>query len=439
MDITFVLLTSGKLLAVLFLVLMNGFFVAAEFSIVAIRRSRVEELVAKGQTGALPLQNAVKHLDLYLATTQLGVTMASLALGWIGEPALAVLIESALHFLPAPIALIGSHALAVAIAFALITALHIVLGELAPKSLALQRTEKTALTIAWPLEIYLTIFKPAIYLLNKMGNLVLHLFGIEASTSEVSVYSVEELKLLVADSHKAGLLSGTEKELLGRVFRLGRRRVGALMKPRTEIVWLNLSSATEEVQAVITQSPHTHLPVAHGSLDNLLGILDVKNFWQQHHSAEALNIKKCLQRPLFVPESMVALKLLETFKRSGTPLAFVIDEYGEIQGLVNLDDILGAIVGDLQMSEPTVETHNAIQRPDGSWVLDGLFPIDEFKEKLHLRKLPHEGKYQTLGGFIMMQMGHIPAVGERCEWQGLSFEICNMAKHRIDRVIVKHI
>jgi CBS domain containing-hemolysin-like protein len=428
---------ASKLLAVIVLVLANGFFVAAEFALVAVRRSRVEQLIAEGHPQARTLQRAVIHLDSYLAATQLGVTMSSLGLGWLGEPALAVLIEPAFHSLPKSLATISSHTVSVVIAFTIITALHIVLGELAPKSLALQRTEGTALAIVRPLELYLSIFRPAVHILNNLGNLVLRLLGLKPGSGEELFHSTEELKLLVAASRKAGLLGEAEQDVVERVFRLGDRRISAFMIPRTEIIWLDIDDSLSQLRHKITESIHSRFPVSQGSIDHLLGIVQAKQFLAANLTSQSVDLKALLLQPLYVPESMRALRVLELFKKSGNHMAMIVDEYGVIQGLVTLNDILEAIVGDFpSANEP--EESQAIQQPDGSWLLDGMLSIEEFKEIFNLRKLSEgEGiNYQTLGGFVMMQLGDVPATADQFEWENLRFEVMDMDAHRVDKVLV---
>ena len=429
-------LTAGKLLSVIVLVFANGFFVAAEFALVALRRSRVEQLVAEEHPRAKALQRAVNHLDAYLAATQLGVTMSSLGLGWLGEPALAVLIEPAFHQLPKALAQIGAHTLSVLIAFIIITALHIVLGELAPKSLALQRTERTAFAVITPLELYLAIFRPAVLALNNIGNFVLGLIGLEPGSSEELLHSTEELKLLVAASHEAGLLGEAEQDVVERVFNLGDRRVSAFMTPRTEIVWLDINDPLETIRSQVIASIHSFFPVGQDSIDNLLGVVQTKEFLAQNPT-QPIELQAILKPILYVPESMMALKLLELFKKSRNHIALIVDEYGVIQGLVTLTDIVEAIVGDIPSSEDIADP-DVVQREDGSWLLDGLLPIDEFKEILEIRKLsPHAGiHYQTLGGFVVHQLGHIPAIAEHFEWLGLRFEVVSMDGNRVDKVLV---
>jgi CBS domain containing-hemolysin-like protein len=430
------LLIAGRLLAVVVLVLANGFFVAAEFSLVALRRSRVEQLLAQGHPRAFALQRAVRNLGAYLAATQLGITMSSLGLGWIGEPALAELIEPAFHFLPESLALISSHALGGVIAFTIITALHIVLGELAPKSLALQRTEETAIAIVNPLELYLAIFHPAVHVLNNLGNFVLRLLGLQPGSGEELFHSVEELKLLVAASHKAGLVGEAEQDVVERVFSLGDRRVSAYMTPRTEMVWLDINDSLDKIHRQVIESVHSFFPVAEDSVDNILGVVQAKEFLA-HNPTKLVELQTILHQPLYVPESMRALKILELFKKSGTHIALIVDEYGVSQGLVTLIDILEAIVGDIPSVEDLADPE-VVQREDGSWLLDGLLPIDEFKEIFQIQKLlPGEGaSYQTLGGFVVVQLGHIPSTAEHFEWNRLRFEVIDMDGNRVDKVLV---
>ncbi|OYE00252.1 hemolysin family protein [Nostoc sp. 'Peltigera membranacea cyanobiont' 232] len=429
-------LTAGKLLSVIFLVLANGFFVAAEFALVALRRSRVEQLVIQGHPGAKALQRAVNNLDAYLAATQLGVTISSLGLGWLGEPAIAVLVEPAFHWLPKSLSETSAHTLSVVIAFTIITSLHIVLGELAPKSLALQRTERTAFAVINLLELYLVIFRPAVQVLNSLGNFVLKLIGLEAGSSEELLHSTEELKLLVAASHEAGLLGEAEQDVVERVFNIGNRQVSAFMTPRTEMVWLDIDEPLSKIRSQVIESIHSFFPVGQQSIDNLLGIVQTKEFLAQNPT-QAIELQALLKSLLYVPESMKALNLLELFKKSGTHLALIVDEYGVTQGLVTITDIVEAIVGDIPTSEELADP-DVVQREDGSWLLDGLLPIDELKEILDIRKLlpGAEVNYQTLGGFVVNQLGHIPLVAEHFEWAGLRFEVVSMDGNRIDKVLV---
>ncbi|MEH1807479.1 hemolysin family protein, partial [Nostoc sp.] len=307
---------------------------------------------------------------------------------------------------------------------------------LAPKSLALQRTERTAFAVINLLELYLVIFRPVVQALNSLGNLVLKLIGLEPGSSEELLHSTEELKLLVAASHEAGLLGEAEQDVVERVFSIGNRQVSAFMTSRTEMVWLDIDEPLSKIRSQVIESIHSFFPVGQQSIDNLLGIVQTKEFLAQNPT-QAIELQALLKPLLYVPESMKALNLLELFKKSGTHLALIVDEYGVTQGLVTITDIVEAIVGDIPTSEELADP-DVVQREDGSWLLDGLLSIDELKEILDIRNLlPGAGvNYQTLGGFVVNQLGHIPLVAEHFKWARLRFEVVSMDGSRVDKVLV---
>ncbi|HEY9643668.1 MAG TPA: hemolysin family protein [Coleofasciculaceae cyanobacterium] len=430
-----------ELIAVFLLVLANGFFVAAEFALVAVRRSRVDQLVAEGRPLAIDLRRAVTHLDSYLAATQLGVTMSSLGLGWLGEPAIAHLIEPTLErVLPENIATVGAHTLSIVIAFTIITALHIVLGELAPKSLALQRPEITSLWIIKPLDFYLSIFRPAVHVLNNLGNLVLSLLGLQSGSGEELVHSPDEIRLLVSASRQAGLLGEAEEDVVERVFRLGNQRINALMTPRIDVTWLDIEDSIPQLQDTIMTSVYSHFPVCQGTVDDLLGFVTAKEVLAASIKDAPLTLAKLvnlLDPPLYVPEVMTAFNGLEVFKQSGRHVAAVVDEYGAMQGLVTLNDILEAIVGDIRTGDEPAEPQ-AVPSEDGSWLLDGLLPIEEFQDIFGIRELPEEEEslYQTIGGLVLTHLGRVPAASESFEWHHLNFKVISMNRNRVDKVLV---
>jgi putative hemolysin len=435
------LLIAGKLAAVLLLVLANGFFVAAEFALVAVRRSRVDQLVAQGRPLARNLKRAVTHLDTYLAATQLGVTMSSLGLGWLGEPAIAHWVEPALAgVLPEAIASLGAHTLAIVIAFTVITSLHIVLGELAPKSLALQRPEETSLYVITLLDLYLALFRPAVMALNNLGNWVLSLLGLHTGSSEEMVHSPEEIRLLVSASRQAGLLGETEEDVVERVFRLGDQRISALMTPRINVVWLDIEQPVHKLQEKIITNVYSHYPVCRENVDDLLGFVTAKEALAAS-IAEPLTLTKLidlLTPPLYVPEVMTAFNGLKVFKQTGQHVAAVVDEYGTMQGLVTLNDILEAIVGDIRTGNEPAEPE-ALRREDGAWLLDGLLPIEEFMDIFGLRELPdrEESLYQTIGGLVLTHLGHVPQVSESFEWHNFQIEVAGMKRNRVSQVLVR--
>jgi CBS domain containing-hemolysin-like protein len=423
------------ILAVLLLVAANGFFVAAEFSLVSVRRSRVTELVAEGRMNAKALQKAVDNLDANLAATQLGITISSLALGWVGEPALAHLLEPLLDFLPGTWAAAGSHAIAVAISFIIITALHIVLGELAPKSLALQRSEGTALGVVRPLGLFLFLLRPAITVLNGLGNLVLRLFGLRPGAGEGSLHSPAEIKLLIAESQEAGLLEQAQQDLVERVFNIGDRDVSDIMTPRLEVEWIDAEDPPEEMQKTIRESRFEQLLVGRGSIDEPIGMILKKDLLDQLLNGEPLNPMAVIRQPLVVHESTAVFKVLENFKRAPVRLAMVIDEYGSLEGIVTQTDLLEAIAGDL----PDIEndTPDVVERPDGSLLMEGMMPVYDAFARLGLRFSEEEVNFHTLAGFALYQLGHLPEVGESFSFGDWHFEIVDLDGMRIDKILAQ--
>jgi putative hemolysin len=418
-------------LLVLVLVAANGFFVAAEFSLVAVRRSRVAQLVTAGRRNAEALQRAVDNLDAYLAGTQLGITISSLALGWIGEPALAHLIEPLLSVLPGRLATAGSHAIAVTIAFTIITALHIVLGELAPKSLALQRSEGTALRVVRPLRLFLFLLRPAILALNGLGNVVLRLFGLRTGTAEESLHSPEELKWIVSASQEGGLLNEAQQELVERVLNIGDRRISDIMSPRVDIDWIDMDDDREETRHRIRECRHGHLLVGRGSIDEPLGMVLKKDLLDQLLDGQALNPLAVIRESLVVHEAMTIFKVLEQFKKAPVRVAMIVDEYGGLQGIVTQTDLLEAIAGNLP--DVAGEEPEAIEREDGSLLIDGMMSAQDAFERLSIP--PAEGGFHTIAGFVLSQLGHLPVVGEHFDYEGWRFEVVDLDGRRIDKVL----
>lgn len=425
-----------RLAAVIFLVFANGFFVAAEFSLVAIRRSRVAELVSDKRRNASALQKAIDHLDGNLAATQLGITISSLALGWIGEPALAHLIEPLISGLPGNLAAIGSHTLAIAIAFTIITALHIVLGELAPKSLALQRSEETALAIVRPLGVFLFIFRPAIFVLNGLGNQILKLVGLRAGEGAGATYSPEELKLLMAASRQAGVLQQAQLEMVERVINLSNRRIGDFMTPRLDVEWVDADDPPAKILKSIRESRHAQIVVSRGELDEVLGIILKEDLLANALDENPIDVARLAREPLVVHEATPFLRVLDHFKQQPVRLALIVDEYGGLEGIVTQTDMLEAMAGEIPGSddEPSV-----VERADGSLLIDGMMSAHEAYERLGIRELPQGGDFHTIAGFVLHELGHIPTAGEMVEWQGWRFEVVDMDGRRVDKLLVARI
>jgi CBS domain containing-hemolysin-like protein len=420
------------LIAIALLVAANGFFVAAEFSLVSVRRSRVTELLEAKRTNAGALKYATDHLDANLAATQLGITISSLALGWIGEPALAHLIAPLLRGMPETLGVSSSHAIAVALSFAAITTLHIVLGELAPKSLALQRSEGTALWVVRPLALFQMLFRPAIFILNGLGNQVLRLFGLGPGSGEHSFHSREELKLLVAESQEAGLLNQTQQELVERVLNIGERKIAEVMTPRRDVEWIDADDSPEEILRTLRARRHEQLLVGRANIDEPLGMILKKDVLDQILDGRPLQPMEAIREPVVVHETSSIFRVLERFKSAPVRLAMVIDEYGVLQGIVTQTDLLEAIAGEL----PGVDGQDLeiVEREDGSLLIDGMTPAREAFVRLGFRQIEIEGKFHTIAGFAIAQLGRLPEVGDHFTFEHWRFEIIGMDGRRISRM-----
>jgi putative hemolysin len=418
---------------VFLLVAANGFFVAAEFSLVAVRRSRVAELVAQGRANAKALLRTVDRLDASLAATQLGITLSSLALGWVGEPALAHLIGPLMEGWAGKYAGVGADVIAVVIAFSIITGLHIVLGELAPKSLALQRSEGTALWVVRPLNLFLFVFRPAIVVLNGLGNLVLRACGLRPGAGEEMLHSAEELKLLVSASQEAGLLLRTQQEVVERIFNIGDRRIGDIMTPRTDIVWIDMENAREEIIQTLRECRHEHILVGRGDIDDMLGMLAKRDLLDQLLDGRELDLHSVLRTPLSIQESTPIFKVLERFRAAPVRLAVVRNEYGGLEGIVTQADLLEAMVGHLPETEG--DTPDIVEREDGSLLIDGACSIFQMFERLGLRQPAERSAYHTAAGFVLAQLAHIPQVGEYFVYEGWRLEVVDTDGRRIDKLL----
>jgi CBS domain containing-hemolysin-like protein len=420
------------IVAVLVLVAANGFFVAAEFSLVAVRRSRVTELVAQGRRHAHALLRTVDRLDASLAATQLGITLSSLALGWVGEPALAHLVEPLLQGWAGRYAGIGADVIAVALSFSIITALHIVLGELAPKSLALQRSEGTALWVVRPLNLFLFVFRPAIVVLNGLGNLVLRACGLRPGASEDMLHSAEELKLLVSASQEAGLLKRAQQEVVERVFNIGDRRIGDIMTPRTDIVWIDLDEPREHMLRTLRASRHELMLVGRGDIGEPLGMVAKQDLLDQLLDGGELDPLAALRTPLAIQESTPIFNVLERFRTAPVRLGVVLNEYGSLEGIVTQTDLLEAMVGHLPDGEG--DTPAIVERDDGSLLIDGVCPVFQLFERLGWRQ-PSEQGYHTAAGFVLAQLAHMPQLGESFVHQGWRLEVVDTDGKRIDKIL----
>jgi putative hemolysin len=418
---------------VVLLILLNGIFAMSEIAVVSARKTRLRQWAEEGNAKARAALELANNPNQFLATIQIGITLVGILAGAFGGATIANELSVILNDISwlAPY----SHPLSLALVVVVIAYLSLIVGELVPKRLALNNPERLAMAIAAPMQVLSRVAYPAVHLLGLSTELLLRALGMRPSTEPL--VTEEEIRALIEQGTQAGMFEEAEQEMVERVFRLGDRRVSAVMTPRTEIVWLDREASALEIRRTITESAHSRFLVADGSLDNVLGVVHAKDLLAHILGEQVVNLEATLQQPLYVPESMRALKVLELFKQSGTHIALVIDEYGGIQGLVTPNDILEAIVGDLPEAGEQVEPL-AVQREDGSWLLDGMLPVDEFKDLFDLGELPGEdqGIYQTLAGFVVMQLGRIPAATDYFVWEGLKIEVVDMDGNRVDKVLV---
>ena len=427
------MLEAFNLGLVVFLVLANGFFVASEFALVGVRKSRIETLAKGGDRRAKRLLPLLNNLNAYISATQLGITLASLALGWIGEPAIAHLLEVPLQG-RIPDALL--HTIAFAVAFSIITFLHIVLGELAPKTLALELAERTALAIAFPLEVFYRTFRWPIQLLDWAGTRTVRLFGLHPSSGHASIYTEAELRQLIDISHQSGHLEAEEQRLINRVFDFSDAQVGEAMIPRTSIAALPVTATVAETKEALRTLGYSRLPVYEDVLDNVVGVLvrrDFEPFLDQSAPPESFDLRKLVHTPHFIPATARLGAALKQMQAKRTHLAFAVDEHGGIEGIVTLEDLLEEIVGEINDEFDEEVRAQILKEPDGSFLLSGILTVRDANRQLQL-DLPEDSGYTTLAGFLMAQAGRLPQPGEVVQYDSLTFQIERMEGRRIRRV-----
>jgi CBS domain containing-hemolysin-like protein len=425
-----VALVVWRLAAVFALVFANGFFVAAEFSIVTVRKTRIDQLIAEGHRGARAVRRAISNPDPYIAAVQLGITMTSLGLGWIGEPAVASLIQRALAFLPAALAEATAHSVAVAIAFTLVTALHIVLGELAPKSIALERSEATALLVVKPTELFMRTFSPFIHFLNGTGRAIVRMLGLRPAGGLAMVHSEEELKMLVTASQEAGVLEEREEQMLHRVFGFADLTAGQVMVPRTELTAVAAAAPAGTLVEQIARSGAVHVPVYRGGLDDVVGILYVSDLLKALVAGTPVDAGALAREALTVPETLAADEVLTEMRRRGVREAIVIDEYGGTAGLVTFEALMERIVGELGTSAGGAARITVL--PDGSAEIDGLVLVADLNQQFGLHI--NEGTYTTAGGYVLGRLGRRPRIGDIIEVEGRKMRVDALDGLRVARV-----
>ncbi len=429
------------IVAVVALIAANGFFVAGEFALVKIRSTRINQLAEEGNRTAKIIQTQLEHLDTYIAATQLGITLASLALGWIGEPSLAHLIEPLFAWIGGTAAEALTHTLAIVISFTIITAGHIILGELVPKSIALQRTEGAVFFVSRPLQLFARIFRPFIVLMNSIGNAVVRLFGLQETSEHANVHSAEELEMLVVQSRQGGAIDAQEEELLHHIFDFGDKTVQQVMVPRTEIVGVPISASLEQVQVIFATEQYTRLPAYEGSIENIVGIVHLKDVFTLSRTPverASFELTRLLRPVLYVTQTTTIEAVLPQMRSKRIHLAIVLDEYGATAGMVTLEDIMEEIVGEVQDEFDTRErgVRPEVERlPDGTASVDGLMALSSFADQFGV-KLPLSSAH-TIGGYVFERLDRLPTVGDSIPLGDYRLRVEELDHRRIARVHVE--
>ena len=431
-----------SILAVILLVAANGFFVASEFALVAVRKSRIEAQAAEGDTAAVRLLGMLNNLNAYISATQLGITLSSLGLGWIGEPAVATLLEPVLLWASemAGLAFISSgavlHTISFAIAFSLITFLHIVFGELAPKTAALELSEKVSYVVAVPLLLFYKIFYYPIRLLDWAGTTTVRVFGLHPSSEHGSSYTEEEIRQLIRVSEESGHLNKEERTLINKVFEFSETTVKEAMVPRTEIVAIPENSTLEGIVKIFRQHGYSRLPVYRGSLDDIAGFIHSKDVLSYILRPKSFRLERIIQKPMYVVDTARLEDVLRQMQKEKFHFGFVVDEHGGVEGIISIEDLLEEIVGEISDEHDEEVNEQITEQPDGSLLLDGGLAVRDLNRRLDLN-LPVSEGYTTVAGFLMSVAGSLLSPGDIVPFNGHIFTVEKVNKRRIVTVRMK--
>ncbi len=418
---------SSEIVVIFLLIIINGVLAMSEAALLASRKAKLQQMANEGdKTAALTLE-LLKSPNIFLSTIQIGITLIGVLAGAVGGATIAEALAVSFHNLP----YIGiySETIGIGIVVIVITVLTIWLGELVPKRLGINSPEKIAKIVVGPMIFISTLFSPLVKLMSWATELMLTLFGVKP-TNEPMI-TEEELQVLIDQGTQAGIFEEAQQDMVEGIFSLGDTRVYSVMTPRTEIVWLDVNDSMEEILEKIGSSPYSRFPIRQDSLETILGIVKSRDLLVTTLSKKEINLKELAKPAYFIPETMLASRALEVLKKNNTEMLLVVDEFGGVQGLMTINDILEEIVGDMEGDEP-----QATQRQDGSWLLDGMLEVDEFKEIFDLNELPHEDEYETLSGFVMTSLGRLPQTADHFEWNNLRFEVMDMDGRRVDKVLV---
>jgi putative hemolysin len=425
---------SLQIAVVFLLILLNGFFAMAEMAVVSARKARLQHAAELGREGARVALELKRDPGRFLSTVQIGITVISVLASAFGGATLAETLARYLETFPG---WVGDYAKSISFAAVviLISYFSLILGELVPKRLALSRPEYIASRLSWLLQVMAWLSAPAERLLSASSNLVLRIIPVRSG--EPSPVTEEEITLMLREATAAGHFQAAEAAMVQMVFRLGDRRVSAVMTPRTQVEWLDLTDSEDENRRKIHDSAYSRFPVVEGGPQHVVGIVQVKDLYTAALAGRPFDLRAALRAPLFVPNTVTALRALEIYKKSGAPMALVVDEYGDFEGVVTLHDILQSLVGDI--ADPTdADSQAVVRRDDGSWLVDGMVTVDEIKDLTGLPRLPGEDSddFQTLGGFMMARINRVPKVGDHIIVDGIRFEVVDMDGRRVDRVLI---
>ncbi|WP_394861844.1 hemolysin family protein [Paraclostridium bifermentans] len=423
-----------NILLVFFLVFLNGFFVATEFAMVKVRKSRIETLIIQGDKRAKRTLIVVKDLNSYLSACQLGITLASLGLGWVGEPAILRLLMPIFNLFNLPSSL--EHSIAFIIAFSIITGCHIVFGELVPKSLAIISPEKIALSTAFPLIFFYKLTYPVMWIFNHSTNWILKVFGLSQVDEHESVHTDEEIKLLVEESYNHGLVDKTELTLVDNIFDFSDKTVKEIMVPRTDITNIFIEDAFDDIIDFTLKEQLTRYPVCKENKDNVIGFIHIKDLYKQKIEGSNQEIKNIIREIKLVPESMLISDLLKIFKKDKVQVALVIDEYGGTSGLVTIEDILEEIVGEIQ-DEFDEEEDSIIKCEDNSYIVDGKVLIEDITEFLYIDI--EDEHIDTIGGWAYAQLDSYPKVNDKFTYKNYEFTILKCNRKIINKLLIKNL
>jgi CBS domain containing-hemolysin-like protein len=414
------------------LVAANGFFVAAEFALVSVRKTRIEQLDSEGNSNARIIRGALKQLDRYIAGTQVGITLASLSLGWVGEPAIASFLIPFLEKMETGLPLPVIHTITVGIAFTLITFLHVIFGELIPKSLALQKPETTSLMVARPLVAAVTLFQPLIWSLNGLGNIILNLIGLKATGHE-GVHSAKELELLVKESHKAGVLDDLEKRILQKTFKFSGTCVSEVMVPRSKMITLDLKLSLDQIIHKATEARYSRLPTYQETVDQVDGIIYIHDLFRISQDTN-MSLTDIIHTPLFVPKTLHLDDMLEKFQADSTQIAIVVDEYGGTAGLITLEDIMASILGKIyDKNDDSIP--EKLSSKDGIITAPGETRLVELEEAFGW-SFENTEDIDTIGGYVMHRLERVPRVGDEVFDTKVKFKVSKMDFYRVVQVII---